>query len=132
VHGDLHDAQVLLTDGAITGLLDVDGAGPGLMAEDAGNLVAHLEVLADLHPEVADRALAYADEVATAYAARSVPPTCGARPLARGCRSRPARSGRRTLTGGRRPVAASSGRSRCCRDNEPVPRRGERGTGSSG
>jgi hypothetical protein len=68
VHGDLHDAQVLLTDGAITGLLDVDGAGPGLVAEDAGNLVAHLEVLADLHPEVADRALAYADEVATAYA----------------------------------------------------------------
>jgi hypothetical protein len=69
VHGDLHDAQVLLTDGAVTGLLDVDGAGLGLLAEDAGNLVAHLEVLADLHPEVADRALAYADEVAATYAA---------------------------------------------------------------
>jgi hypothetical protein len=69
VHGDLHDAQVLLTDGAITGLLDVDGAGLGMLAEDAGNLVAHLEVLADLHPAVADRALAYADALAAAYAA---------------------------------------------------------------
>jgi aminoglycoside phosphotransferase (APT) family kinase protein len=67
VHGDLHDAQVLLTDGAVTGLLDIDGAGPGLVAEDAGNLVAHLEVLADLHPQVGDRALGYAGEVADAY-----------------------------------------------------------------
>jgi aminoglycoside phosphotransferase len=69
VHGDLHDAQVLLTDGSITGLLDVDGAGLGVLAEDAGNLVAHLEVLADPHPAAADRALVYADEVAAAYAA---------------------------------------------------------------
>jgi aminoglycoside phosphotransferase (APT) family kinase protein len=67
VHGDLHDAQVLLTDGAVTGLLDIDGAGPGLVAEDAGNLVAHLEVLADLHPQVGDGALRYAAEVADAY-----------------------------------------------------------------
>jgi aminoglycoside phosphotransferase (APT) family kinase protein len=69
VHGDLHDAQVLLTDGVVTGLLDVDGAGFGLLSEDAGNLVAHIEVLADLHPAVADRALTYVDEVAAAYAA---------------------------------------------------------------
>lgn len=67
VHGDLHDAQVLLTDGVVTGLLDIDGAGRGLMAEDAGNLVAHLEVLADLHPGVADRARDYAGEVADVY-----------------------------------------------------------------
>jgi hypothetical protein len=67
VHGDLHDAQVLLTGGTVTGLLDVDGAGPGLLAEDAGNLVAHLEVLAELAPAVADRALTHAAEVAAAY-----------------------------------------------------------------
>jgi hypothetical protein len=59
--------------------------GSGLLAEDAGNLVAHLEVLADLHPEVADRALAYADEVAAAYAAEvgaDGPAACDRRRLA--------------------------------------------------
>lgn len=68
VHGDLHAAQLLLVDGAITGLLDVDGAGTGLLAEDAGALVAHLEVIGELHPAAAERATAYAHEVAAAYA----------------------------------------------------------------
>lgn len=68
VHGDLHDGQLLLVGATVSGLLDVDGAGPGLVAEDAGRLVAHLQVLADRHPDAADRITAYADEVARAFA----------------------------------------------------------------
>jgi hypothetical protein len=79
VHGDLHDGQLLLDElGQVTGLLDVDGAGPGLLAQDAGNLVAHLAVLGEVWPEVRDRAETYAAAVADAYR-----PITGAEPLAR-------------------------------------------------
>lgn len=44
-HGDLYEAQLLLTGGRITGLLDIDNAGPGRRADDLACLVAHLETL---------------------------------------------------------------------------------------
>lgn len=44
-HGDLYEAQIMLTDGRVTGLLDVDSAGPGHRADDLACLVAHLDVL---------------------------------------------------------------------------------------
>lgn len=44
-HGDLYEAQLLLADGRITGLLDIDNAGPGRRADDLACLVAHLETL---------------------------------------------------------------------------------------
>jgi aminoglycoside phosphotransferase len=44
-HGDLYEAQIMLTDGHVTGLLDVDSAGPGHRADDLACLVAHLDVL---------------------------------------------------------------------------------------
>ncbi len=68
VHGDLHDGQLLLADdGTLLGLLDVDGSGPGLVAHDAGNLVAHVAVLGEIWPTVADRATAYAASLAAAF-----------------------------------------------------------------
>jgi hypothetical protein len=79
VHGDLHDGQLLLSPaGHVTGLLDVDGAGAGHLAQDAGTLVAHLAVVGEVWPEVADRAEAYAAAVADAYR-----PLVGAAALAR-------------------------------------------------
>jgi aminoglycoside phosphotransferase (APT) family kinase protein len=43
VHGDLHEAQVLMApDGAISGLIDLDDAGRGNRADDVANLSAHL------------------------------------------------------------------------------------------
>jgi aminoglycoside phosphotransferase (APT) family kinase protein len=46
VHGDLHEAQVLVDDdGAISGLLDVDTAGAGHRVDDWACLLAHLSVL---------------------------------------------------------------------------------------
>jgi hypothetical protein len=68
VHGDLHAGQLLVEDGRVTGLLDVDNAGTGLLAHDAGSLVAYLQVLAELHPGQQDRVAAYAAAVADAYA----------------------------------------------------------------
>jgi hypothetical protein len=69
VHGDLHAGQLLLgPDGAITGVLDVDGAGQGYLAHDAGNLLAHLEAFGDLQPAARDRAHAFTARLRDAYA----------------------------------------------------------------
>lgn len=51
VHGDLYEGQLLLgDDGEVSGLLDVDSAGPGRRADDLACLLAHLEVLAAMEP----------------------------------------------------------------------------------
>ena len=67
VHGDLHDGQLLFNaDVALSGVLDVDGAGPGDLASDAGRLVAHVEA-ADLVAELAAPAREYAQRLWEAY-----------------------------------------------------------------
>ena len=78
VHGDLHAGQLLVRDGHLTGLLDVDGAGTGLLAHDAGSLVAYLRVLGELRPRATVRIEDYADRISEAYT-----PLVGARGLAR-------------------------------------------------
>ena len=45
VHGDLHEAQLLVAGGRVSGLLDVDRAGPGRRADDLACLLAHVQVL---------------------------------------------------------------------------------------
>ena len=50
VHGDLYDDQLLLRDGHVSGVVDVDGAGLGHPGDDAGNLLAHLLLLRRLSP----------------------------------------------------------------------------------
>ncbi|MDW5322471.1 phosphotransferase [Plantactinospora sp. KLBMP9567] len=49
VHGDLYEGQLLVAGGRITGLLDVDTAGPGERLDDLGCLLGHLSVLALMH-----------------------------------------------------------------------------------
>ena len=44
-HGDLYESQLLVDDGSITGLLDVDTVGPGARADDLACALAHLSVL---------------------------------------------------------------------------------------
>jgi hypothetical protein len=46
IHGDLHDAQLLVAGEAVTGLLDIDGAGLGHRADDPARLLAHLSAMA--------------------------------------------------------------------------------------
>jgi aminoglycoside phosphotransferase (APT) family kinase protein len=43
VHGDLHAGQILVEQGAMTGLIDVDAAGMGARADDLAGLLAHLD-----------------------------------------------------------------------------------------
>ena len=54
-HGDLYEAQLLVSGGRISGLLDVDSAGPGRRADDLACLVAHVEVLATIDERQRDR-----------------------------------------------------------------------------
>jgi hypothetical protein len=45
VHGDFYDRQILVDDGRVTGLLDIDAAGPGHRIDDWATLLAHLSGL---------------------------------------------------------------------------------------
>lgn len=49
VHGDFYEAQLMVSGGRVTGLLDIDTAGPGERLDDAACLLAHLDVLAQIH-----------------------------------------------------------------------------------
>ncbi|MEL4505165.1 phosphotransferase [Luteococcus sp. H138] len=44
-HGDLHEGQLHVDGGVVTGLLDVDTVGPGRRADDLACLVAHLSTV---------------------------------------------------------------------------------------
>lgn len=50
VHGDFYEAQLLVSQGRISGLLDLDTAGPGRRVDDLACLVAHLSVLVSMTP----------------------------------------------------------------------------------
>lgn len=50
-HGDFYEAQLMVTDGAVTGLLDVDTLGPGRRADDLACMLAHLSVLTVMEPD---------------------------------------------------------------------------------
>ncbi|MGH3913178.1 MAG: aminoglycoside phosphotransferase family protein [Pseudonocardiaceae bacterium] len=54
VHGDLYESQLMMHGDRVSGLLDLDSAGRGERLDDAGCLLAHLSVLAQLHPRRAD------------------------------------------------------------------------------
>ncbi len=67
VHGDLHDAQVVLHGGArgvVPALLDLDDMGRGDRADDVANLIAHVGTLATtLEPGRARRLRSWCAEV---------------------------------------------------------------------
>ncbi len=47
-HGDFYESQVLVSRGRVTGLLDLDGAGPGRREDDLACALAHLVLLEHL------------------------------------------------------------------------------------
>ncbi len=49
-HGDFYEANVFFMDGNITGLLDIDSAGPGYLVDDLACFLGHLAVLPGLDP----------------------------------------------------------------------------------
>lgn len=50
VHGDFHDGQLLVADGHLSALIDVDTAGPGERADEWATLLGHLSVLGLQNP----------------------------------------------------------------------------------
>ncbi|MEQ1873616.1 MAG: phosphotransferase [Ilumatobacteraceae bacterium] len=48
VHGDLYESQLLVNGSNVSGLLDIDGAGPGDRLDDLGCMLGHLSVLAEV------------------------------------------------------------------------------------
>lgn len=66
VHGDFHDGQLLCSGQRISGLVDVDTAGPGHRIDEWATLLAHLSVLAPHGTTAARhygaRVLAHAEE----------------------------------------------------------------------
>jgi aminoglycoside phosphotransferase len=63
IHSDLHEGQLIVRDGAVVGVLDVDDAGPGDPFDDAATLVGHLRYRAIVTADRADELTRYADEV---------------------------------------------------------------------
>ncbi len=69
VHGDLHDAQLRIDErGAIVGVLDVDGAGPGDPLDDLARLCGHVlavSVVGDgtTNPVASDSVAKYAERL---------------------------------------------------------------------
>lgn len=59
VHGDYHEGQLLVADGRLVGVVDVDTAGQGRPGDDAATMLAHLSVWQGLS-SVPDRVAAYA------------------------------------------------------------------------
>lgn len=47
-HGDFYEANIFVTSGQISGLLDIDSAGPGYLVDDLACFLGHLAVLPSL------------------------------------------------------------------------------------
>lgn len=56
VHGDFYESQLLVTDGAVVGLLDVDTVGRGHRIDDWATLLGHLALLETILPAPATAA----------------------------------------------------------------------------
>jgi hypothetical protein len=73
IHGDLHEAQIIVRDATIVGVLDIDDAGPGAAIDDRANLIARLLFRSALdttgRPELAE----YADRIRSASVSRFDP-----------------------------------------------------------
>jgi hypothetical protein len=67
VHGDLQPRQLLVREGRLSGVLDLDGAGPGAIADDAGNLITHLEAILDRQPQAEPQVRACTEALVGCY-----------------------------------------------------------------
>jgi aminoglycoside phosphotransferase (APT) family kinase protein len=63
IHGDLHDTQLLVRDCDISGLLDIDGLGPGDRIDDPATLIAYLSALGADVPRAALRIRGYSEGI---------------------------------------------------------------------
>jgi Ser/Thr protein kinase RdoA (MazF antagonist) len=52
-HGDFHEGQLFVSNGVITGVLDIDTIGPGRRADDLACMIAHLSTMQRMTAEQA-------------------------------------------------------------------------------
>jgi len=52
-HGDFHEGQLFVSNGLITGVLDIDTIGPGRRADDLACMIAHLSTMQRMTAEQA-------------------------------------------------------------------------------
>ena len=52
-HGDFHEGQLFVSNGSITGVLDIDTIGPGRRADDLACMIAHLSTMQRMTAEQA-------------------------------------------------------------------------------
>jgi hypothetical protein len=67
-HGDYYEAQIMVRDGSVSGLLDVDTFGWGRAADDAATMLGHLSIWSGLSREPA-RVRLLASELLTRWSA---------------------------------------------------------------
>lgn len=66
-HGDFYEANIFVEHGALSGLLDLDSAGPGYLVDDLACFLGHLVVLPSLD-ERYDKVQGYFEGYAAAFA----------------------------------------------------------------
>lgn len=77
-HGDFYEANIFVQDGDVTGLLDIDSAGPGYLVDDLACFIGHLAVLPDLdarYHHVEEYLENYSQAFAMELEARGIPAT---------------------------------------------------------
>ena len=67
IHGDFHSSQIMVRDGTITGLVDIDTVGSGERADDLANLLAHLAALASASPRYAHSTASYGADLTSGF-----------------------------------------------------------------
>lgn len=81
-HGDLNVANLFVSDGRPSSLIDVDSLGPGYREDDLATLLAHLAVLPGLAPEQYATVPAVVEEWTAAFAEVTEPRSLHARTAA--------------------------------------------------
>lgn len=67
-HGDFYEANIFVAGGKITGLLDIDSAGPGYLVDDLSCFIGHLAVLPGIDGRYVD-VEGYLNDYARSFAA---------------------------------------------------------------
>ena len=67
IHGDFHSSQIMVDDGSIAGLVDIDTVSPGERTDDLANLLAHLAAVASARPDVATNVKSYGIDLISTF-----------------------------------------------------------------
>ncbi len=67
IHGDFHSSQIMVNDGSIVGLVDIDTVSAGERTDDLANLLAHLAAVASARPDIAANVKSYGIDLTSTF-----------------------------------------------------------------